>query len=215
MALGPREVLPDAGPSRPPPQPLPFTPVCWAIIGLSVAMFGLGQVWPEVHDAGVLYGPAVRAGEWWRIATFLVTHGGIIHLLFNMSAVWTLGRVLEANIGSARFLLLSAIGGVGSACFVLWLNPLTPTVGASGMILSWLGAMLPLATKSGRSQLLMWLGQTALISLLPGVSWAGHLGGVLFGLPCGFALARGPAVFRYAGPVLLFVTGVLTFFAGN
>ena len=80
MVLGPREVMPEAAPPRPPPPraaPMParFTPVCWAIIALSVAMFALGAVSPEAHEYGVLYGPRVKAGEWFRVATFLVTHG--------------------------------------------------------------------------------------------------------------------------------------------
>jgi hypothetical protein len=40
------------------------------------------------------------------------------------------------------------------------------------------------------------------------------LGGVLFGVPCGFALLRGPSVFRLVGPVLLFITMALTFLVG-
>lgn len=210
--------MPGGGPERPSPQSeeikVPFTPVSWAIIAVACLIFGWGLIDPDVVELGVLYGPAVKSGQWWRVATFLFTHGGVVHLLFNMSTVWTLGRVLEVNIGSARFTLVSIIGGVGSACFVLWLNPTVGTVGASGMILSWLGAMLPLATKAGRSQLLMVLAQVVVISLLPKVSWAGHLGGLVFGLGCGLALRRGAEFFRLAAPVLMFVTAVLTFLAG-
>ena len=44
------------------------------------------------------------------------------------------------------------------------------------------------------------------ISLLPFVSWAGHLGGFVFGLPCGLALRAGPRTFPYLAPILLFVS---------
>ncbi len=194
---------------------MPFTPVSFAVIGVSVVVFALGLLNPSVNQWGALYGPYVRAGDWYRVGSFLFTHGGIIHIVFNMSTVWTLGRVLELNIGSLRFLLVSAITGVGSAVFVMWLNPTVPTVGASGMILGWLGAMLPLANKAGRSQLLMVLAQVAVISFLPGVSWAGHLGGVAFGLACGFALRAGPSFFRAAAPVLVFAAAVLTVLLGT
>ncbi len=220
MALGPRDIMPSqpTPPVDPPPRVAEASPVTWvsfAVVGLSVAAFFAWPVVPFVHELGVLYGPLVREGDWWRVFSFLVTHGSAMHLLFNMSTVWTVGRSLEAHVGSGRFLLISGIGGVGSAAFILLFNFDAPTVGASGMILSWVGAMLPIATKQGRRQLFVWLAQVVLISLVPGVSWAGHLGGVVFGLPCGFALKQGPGVFRFAMPVLAFATAVFTYLVGS
>ncbi len=220
MALGNKEVLPGGDPfAPPPPQPaerrLAVTPLCWFFVAASVVMFLLGLRDRAVFEAGVLFGPALAEGEWWRLAGWLVTHGGPLHLVFNMSAVWTLGRMLELSVGTWRFLLGSAVGALGSALFVLLFNFDARTVGLSGVILSWLGLALPVANVAARRQLALWLVQIAVVSLLPGVSWAGHLGGFLAGLPAGFALRKGRGVFVAVMPVLLFVFGVLVVLAGQ
>jgi len=72
-------------------------PVPWfsgALIAASAARFladiseGGGHPWQ-------LYGPAVRAGEWWRLLSYAIEHGNLIHIVVNMSVVWTLGFGLE------------------------------------------------------------------------------------------------------------------------
>jgi rhomboid protease GluP len=163
---------------------------------------------------GMLYGPLVAEGEWWRVLWTVIEHGGPIHLALNMSVVFTLGQALERSIRTWRFILVSLIGALGSSAFVLIFAFEQPTVGASGMIIGWLGAMLPIATKAGRRQLFTWLVQIAVISLIPGVSWQGHLGGLLFGLPAGWAL-RSKERFVYVAPIILFLTAIITFVAGS
>lgn len=228
MALGSKQVLPGADPYRPPPpgrEVRRYTPVSFALVAISVVVFVLGLGSPQLQNLGVLSGPLVKGGDWWRGVTFLFTHGGGLHLFFNMSAVWTVGRVLEAGLGSVRFFLISAVGAAGSAAFILLFNFDTNTVGMSGMILSWLGALLPIASKPARRDLVTWLVQIAVISLLPGVSWSGHLGGFLFGLPAGLALrhdartgeaARGKTkTFSTVMPFAAFAAAVLAYLAGS
>jgi membrane associated rhomboid family serine protease len=197
-----------------------------AVVAGSVLMFVLDRflLQPVVGEDGAtlgvlqpfaLYGPLVQQGEYWRLLGFLFEHGGALHLFFNMSVVWTLGRTLERGIGSGRFLLLSLVTGVGSGAFALLFNFDVPTVGASGMILGWAGAMVPISTRQGQRELGIWLVQVAVISLLPGVSWAGHLGGFLFGLPCGLALKLGRAVYARAVPLLLAIASAVAFIAAH
>ena len=135
-----------------------------------------------------LYGPLVAWGEWWRIPGSILEHGNAIHVLFNMSVVWTMGMQLERELGTARMVAISVVTALGGAAMVLFVDFSQPTVGASGMILGWAGAMLPIANRQARRSLSTWLIQVAVISLLPFVSWSGHLGGFLAGLPCGFLL---------------------------
>jgi len=222
VALRDREPLPGEGPFQPPPaqQPaprqVPATPLSWGIIAVCVVKFLLDAFVPGMHQTGELVLGAVAAGQWWRVPLSIFTHWGILHLVFNMSVVWTLGRVLEVGIGRWRFFLASVIGALGSAFLTLWLAPLDAhTAGASGMILSWAGAMLPIATKAGRRQLGIWLVQVLVISLLPGVSWQGHLGGFLFGLAAGVVMRQGPAVFRSVSPALIALGLALTWLAGS
>lgn len=220
MALGTKEVLPGGDPfAPPPPRPVArrvmVTPLSWFFVGASVLVFVLGLRDRALFEAGVLSGPPLTRGEWWRLGSWLLTHGGPLHLFFNLSAVWTLGRMLEFSIGTWRFLLASAVGALGSALFVLVFNFDGRTVGLSGVILSWLGVALPVANGAARRQLGVWLVQIVVVSLLPGVSWAGHLGGFLAGLPAGLALRKGRGAFSVAMPVLLFVFGVLVVLAGQ
>ncbi|WP_171411991.1 rhomboid family intramembrane serine protease [Corallococcus exercitus] len=216
------------GPPPGPPQPqraLPTPYVCYAIIAGAVVMFFLSSSMgrPLVIDGrnfGIvgplaLYGPWVQAGEYWRLLGMVFEHGGPLHLLFNMSAVYSLGASLERGIGSWRFLALSLVTALGGSAFALFFNFDTVTVGASGMILGWGGAMLPILTQQGRREHMFWLVQVAVISLLPGVSWAGHLGGFLFGLPCGMALRQGPKFYSRAIPVLLFIAAALAVVAAH
>lgn len=212
-------------PGAPLVQRLPIPWVCYVVLAGSVGMFLLERVFPldqifVIEDTrfrvqrGALFLPAVRAGEWWRVLTMVFEHGGPLHLFFNMTVVWTLGRTMERAIRTWRFALISVGTALGASAFVLlFSNPLIPTVGASGMILGWAGAMLPIATRQGRESLLTWLIQVAIISLLPGVSWAGHLGGFLVGLPFGAALRGGTGGFKLVAPVLVLLAAALTFVA--
>jgi membrane associated rhomboid family serine protease len=152
---------------------------------------------------GALYGPAVAAGQWWRLIGTVFEHGNWLHLALNMSVVFTLGFPLERALGTARMAVLSWVSALGSSTFALLFAFYATTVGASGMILGWAGALLPVATREARRNLITWLVQVAVISLLPGVSWQGHLGGFLFGLPCGYALRLSRQRFLALAPLLM------------
>ncbi|HZI14985.1 MAG TPA: rhomboid family intramembrane serine protease [Myxococcus sp.] len=218
---------PDGAPPAPPAPVLPRPWVSYALIASAVGLFLLeefGQVpmlAPPESPLGsrvgpmALYGPLVQAGGYWRMLGATFEHGNGLHLLFNMSVVLTLGFTLERGIGSLRFLGVSLVTALGASAFSLLFNFDVTTVGASGMILGWAGAMLPIATREGRRELLTWLVQVAILSLLPFVSWAGHLGGFLFGLPCGLALRMGRGVFARALPIILFLTLVVALFAAH
>jgi rhomboid protease GluP len=166
-------------------------------------------------QAGALYGPLVAQGQYYRLLLMAFEHGGVLHLAMNMSVVWTLGRPLERAVGSLRFAIVSLITALGASAVTLLLAFQSPTVGASGMILGWAGVMFVLATPEGRRGLGTWLVQIAVISLLPHVSWQGHLGGFLAGLPCGWSLRGGPRRFRLVAPVLLLAVVGLAWVASS
>lgn len=226
----PRESLEPAGPERPPRPAAPpvhpqWRPVSAMVIGGSVALFlldavlkpgqllgdGLGPIFQWI----ALYGPLVQDGQYWRVLTCVFSHGGPIHLFFNMYVAYSLGLPLERGIGSGRFLLVSLVAALGSSAFALLFNFEIVTVGASGMILGWGGAMFVTAGRELRKSLLIWLVQIAVISLLPGISWAGHLGGFLFGVPMGLALRGGPRVFSRAAPLLLAIALGVTYITAH
>ena len=208
-AFGPPSgALPDT--PRPSSVPAPRTrlpPFCTALILACVAVFvaqlggGEASFFSLRHWA--LYGPAVQAGQWWRVLTAVLVHAGIWHIFFNMMVVVNLGFAVERLLGTPRMLVVSLASALGSAAMVLAFAFRLPTVGASGMILGWAGALLPVVNRQGRQSLAWLLVQVLVISLLPGVSWQGHLGGFLAGLACGGLLRAGRERFNLLWPVLV------------
>ncbi len=208
-------MIPEPVEPTAPPVPVPY--VSYAVLACCVLVFLLDAfvLDDQLVDAMRLYGPLVKQGQWWRPLSFVFVHGGPIHLGFNMMAVMSLGRDVERAVGTFRFIVASIVGALGSAIAVLVWNFDQPTVGASGMIIGWAGLMVPVVSKAGRRQLGVWLAQIAVLSLIPGISGAGHLGGFLGGLPCGFMMRGSKARFQTMAPVLLFVAAVLTVLAGT
>ncbi len=74
----------------------------------------------------------------WQLVTYMFMHGGLMHLLFNMLALWMFGMQLENTWGSKKFLTYYMICGIGAGISNLFIGPLfappAPTVGASGAI---------------------------------------------------------------------------------
>ena len=146
---------------------------------------------------------AVADGEWWRLLTGGFLHYGPIHLLFNMMALWVIGRSVEPALGAGRYLavyLVSLLGG--STAVMLLTAPNADVAGASGAVFGLMGALAVLMRR-----LRVPLGQVgglivvnlAITFLLPGISVAGHLGGLLTGAVATAALVYAPADRR--GPV--------------
>jgi rhomboid protease GluP len=202
----------------------PFPWACAALIAVASVMFALQYYVLERYPPktaidrlaimlrfGALYAPAVHDGQWWRTVTYAFEHGSLMHLAFNMMAASALGVPLERRIGTSKFLQLSLVTCLGSAALVLLVHrsPPVPTVGASGMILGWAAARLFMLGRAQVRELGKMLLLNAVISLIPGISWEGHLGGFLFGLPCGFLLRRDPTTFSTRTPILVAIAGGL------
>ena len=149
-------------------------------------VYGLGGLIP----LGVL-----QYGQWWRLLTAGFIHGGIMHLAFNMYALYVLGREVERIFGPWRFLTIYMLALIGGNLLVtLFDPPKSLTVGASGAILGLLGALVAYFGRYrkqlvGAQKYLVNLIITAIINLtiglLPQVSLWGHLGGTLTGLAAG------------------------------
>ncbi len=106
-----------------------------ALIGVCVAIYFLGQA-SAVRDLAC-YGPAIKAGEYWRLITCAFVHGGEIHLFFNMMALWYFGRQVELLQGWWRmlvFFLASVLAGSIVSLFVheTIFHSVENSVGASG-----------------------------------------------------------------------------------
>lgn len=131
--------------------------------------------------------------EPWRMVTAMFTHstGFLLHILFNMYALWLFGRNLEHLIGRAWFLVLYLFAGLGGSLGVMgWVyvdaqSINVATVGASGAIFGVLAATL-VAYRAARvniTSLAVLIAINLGIGFLPGaaISWQAHLGGMLVG----------------------------------
>jgi membrane associated rhomboid family serine protease len=161
-----------------------------------------------------LAGIAVADGDWYRLVTAMFLHGGLIHLAFNMLALWWLGSIVEQAIGTLRFLLVYLVSGLaGSAGALLMTDPLAITVGASGAIYGIMGALLILeymqtGSLAGQAMTLIVIN-LALTFAIPNISIGGHLGGLAGGIAATYALAQTRhARSALLGPGLVLLIGV-------
>jgi membrane associated rhomboid family serine protease len=142
----------------------------------------------------------VSDGAWWQLLTSVFTHVGVFHIGFNMVALWFLGPPLEAMLGRARFLALYLVSGLaGSAAVMLFSAPHGQTLGASGAIFGLLGALLVVAVKrrTAVQTVLVWLGLNLVFTFtVSGISWEGHVGGLVGGLLLAGALVYAPRARR-------------------
>jgi membrane associated rhomboid family serine protease len=159
---------------------------------------GLGAPGGALWNKMILYGPFVEHGDWWRLVTAMFLHASIIHIAFNMLALWWIGAPVEQYLGRARFVGLYLVAGLAGSAGALVASPSIPVVGASGAIFGILGAMLILEWQAtGR------LGGNAMtlivINLVIGfayngaggnISIGGHVGGLIGGILATLAFAR-------------------------
>ncbi|MGU8983136.1 rhomboid family intramembrane serine protease [Clostridium perfringens] len=83
-------------------------------------------------------------GEYYRLVTSMFLHGGIVHLLFNMYALYILGDFIERIYGAKKYLAIYFVSGIVASIFSLYFSPVMG-VGASGAIFGLLGAALVFA----------------------------------------------------------------------
>ncbi len=149
-----------------------------------------------ISDFG-LRGVSVADGEWYRLLTGGFLHAGLLHLGFNMFALYILGRLLEPAIGTPRFVALYFASLFAGAFGALALtDPAALTVGASGAVFGLFGAAFVIARGRGLDALASELGLILLINLaltfgISGISIGGHLGGLAGGLICAMFIVAG------------------------
>lgn len=127
----------------------------------------------------------IEQGEYWRLLTVALLHGGLWHLAFNLLALYALGTPLENYFGKGRYLLILFVSLICGSTLSVLLNPAYAySIGASGMIFGLFGALALVGEKAGvewRSILTIVGLNFAIGFVLGGVDWRGHLGGLIGG----------------------------------
>jgi membrane associated rhomboid family serine protease len=164
----------------------------FAAAALSGSAFGLlSPSTPALCRLGALNAAAIaESGQWWRLLTVMVLHGGLIHWAFNSWALWAFGPTLEGLLGRARFVALYVGAGLVGAGASFAFNQTTLGVGASGAIFGLLGALIAYFFKrrsAGGSAPLQQLLLVLLLNLFiasrsASIDNLAHIGGLLAGL---------------------------------
>ncbi len=133
--------------------PGPLSQAMKTLIAVNVAVFllrslryYLGFYFAVNFDGlfGLVPAAVIHAGYVWQLVTYMFVHGGVLHLLFNMLALWMFGTELERRWGSRGFLKFYFVTGVGAGVLTILFSLLPfdfaaqlyniPIIGASGAI---------------------------------------------------------------------------------
>ena len=191
------------------------TPAVRALLIASVAMFLLqlllGATGINLSEY-LGFVPAHLLDFWlWQPVTYAFLHGGLLHLLFNLLILWSLGSELEGQWGSKLFVVYFFICALGAAItygfftvFNLGASPTAPVIGSSGAVYGLLMAygilfgdrllyffmIFPMKAR----YFVMILGAVELVSSVfysgAGVAHTAHLGGMATGFMFLAGLAR-------------------------
>jgi membrane associated rhomboid family serine protease len=158
----------------------------------------------DVYVQGVLFGPLVADGEWWRLLTAGFLHSGPFHILLNMVALYFLGQLIEPALGPVRFAALYFASVFAGSAGALLLQPEAATIGASGGVFGLLGAAFVIMRDRGIDPMQSGIGPILILNLvitfaIPGISIGGHLGGLAGGVLAAFVIL---AADRRRTPVL-------------
>ena len=137
---------------RVPPVTL-ATLVLLAVIFVGEVRLGALDSKESIIAMGALARDRVVAGEYWRLLTAPLLHGGAEHLIGNGIALYILGMVCEAAFGPVQFVVLYVLSGLAGSLVSIVMTP-GPSVGASGAIFGLQGAAIVLLRRE-RERLLV------------------------------------------------------------
>ena len=187
--------------------------VTYALIAINVVAFlsegrltvSGGESRHDVYHEGALLGSnplpewahqGVAHGEYWRIVTSGFLHENLLHIGFNMYLLYILGQMLEPALGSFKFAVIYGVSLLTGSLGALLVTPHSPTVGASGAVFGLMGATAVEVRARKIPTLQSWIGGLILINLIfsftiSGISWGGHIGGLIGGTLTALALELG------------------------
>jgi rhomboid protease GluP len=212
----PLETIPAPRPRR---VRIPFPPrrpyVVYGLLGITIFIFllqiftsngsldlGLRCPFFNTLDIPACYGLKVNEliiqGQWWRLIAPVLLHASLMHIGFNMYALFAIGPELEQHFGHWGFLALYMLGGFAGVVLSFLLTT-APSLGASTAVFGLLGAQAVFAYRNQRvfgpqakaalRSILNIAVINFIIGLTPGIDNWGHFGGLLGGLLfAGFAV---------------------------
>ena len=206
----------------------------YGIIALNVLVFiamaasGISILQPTGLDVikwGANFSPLTLSGDWWRLITCVFVHIGIIHILFNMYALYMVGIYLEPMLGKTKYIVAYLCTGIFASLTSLWWHK-TPiaSAGASGAIFGMYGVFLALLIsnlipKQIRDGLLksiaIFIGYNLIYGMKSGVDNSAHVGGLFsgFAIGCGYLLTMKKEQDGKKTPAILLAVSAITIIA--
>ncbi len=144
----------------------------------------------ESSDLAGFNKPLFVAGDYWRILTGAVLHGGLIHLIFNCYALYSLGRIIETLSNRAHLAVVFILAAIGGGLLSLAFIPVGTSIGASGGIIGFLGYLTVYGFKRRKiisndflKNMIFNIVFIAVMGvfIIPNVDNFGHLGGLIVG----------------------------------
>lgn len=159
---------------------------------------------------GAFYVPAIEAGEWWRLGTYMFLHAGWLHVTLNLFALYLFGPFVERTLGRLRFVALYLLTGIAGSATLLAFERVTalrkvfeatsPAVGASACVMGVIGATIAILFRAwyrNRAQvagsrlrlLIVMIGVQTVIDLTQAqISFKAHAAGLISGVILGYLL---------------------------
>jgi rhomboid protease GluP len=169
--------------------------------------------------------PIDQLHRWWTLISANYLHGGVLHILFNMIALYQIGPLVLREYGVGRFISLYTLGGV-IGFFVSYLVGIRFTLGASAAVCSLIGASLYYGKSRGGTygqavykQVSGWvLGLFLFGFLIPGINNWGHGGGIVGGIIIGYLFGyeerkKENLIHKSLGGICVFLTVAVLFWA--
>lgn len=150
---------------------------------------------------GANYGRAILQGEVWRFLTSMFLHANLVHLFFNLMALYSVGLEMESLYGPDRYIVIYILAGLfGSLASFAGRGPNVVSVGASGAIFGLIGMNLAYFLlhrdnfgQFGRQRvmntLFVIIFNLVLGFTIPRIDNLAHLGGLVAGFALGYGLA--------------------------
>lgn len=166
--------------------------VTYLLIALNVILYivpVLTNSYDTIINNFCVYGPLIKAGQYYRIITGAFLHGGILHLAFNCYALYVIGSQLESYLGKVRYLIVYLFSAVTASLFSMIFSS-NPSIGASGAIFGLMGALVYFGYHYRvylgnvlKSQIIPLILFNLLIGALStGIDNFAHIGGLIGGL---------------------------------
>ena len=175
------------------------------IVAINVLVFVLLSLTGGAEDSvnlyrwGAKFGPAIQAGDWYRLISPVFLHAGLFHIAANTFALVIFGPRLEQEFGSLAFVATYIVAGVCGVAASYLVSPVL-SVGASGAVFGMVGAYGVYLVRNRREfggqvnrvilNLIFILAINIVFGLLwPGIDQPAHIGGLIAGAAMAFVVS--------------------------